>query len=130
VVLDDDPADLRDFGVPLGTHLVAESILTNPTTGVNDHIVADERVRDRDPRPDRAVTPDLYIGADGSRRSDGCSRSNRSARPDDHTRIDAHPILDMGRGMNDRARGNALRCKQRGRAQSIRKELAGDSHKG
>src|SRR5262249_19117231 len=110
--------------VPLGAHLVAKAVLANAAAGMNDHVVADERMSDRGARPDRAVTPDLDVCSDGGCRSDCGPRANGAARPDRRTGVEAPPVLDLGRGMDDRSGSNTLRSKQGRRTQGIWEKLA------
>src|SRR6185312_6970858 len=58
VVADDDPADLRDFDMPLLGRDVAETVLADMAAGMDDDAVAQNRVRHRTVRPDGAVAPD------------------------------------------------------------------------
>src|SRR5439155_25812310 len=60
VVLNDHPAELRHFRVPGRSRLIAEPVLPDPAAAVDDHVVADQRVQDRYPGPDRAIAADLH----------------------------------------------------------------------
>ncbi len=47
VILDDDPANLRHFEVPLAAHGEAKAIPADADASMQDHAVADECVRNR-----------------------------------------------------------------------------------
>src|SRR2546430_15523359 len=62
VVLNDDAADLQHLAVTGRSHQVAESILPDGATGMDDHAVADQAVRDRDVGTDGAMAADAHVG--------------------------------------------------------------------
>ena len=76
VILDDDPADLRDLFQTPRARSIAETILADAHTGMDDDIVADQRVLDCGSMAD--VTIPAYP----------CSRANGSARGNDRSRTD------------------------------------------
>src|SRR5690606_11653450 len=70
IVLDDDPADLRDLlrpGTPRGK---AEAVLSDPHTRMNDDAVADQRVLNRSAGADETVASDLAGKTDDGSRCD------------------------------------------------------------
>src|SRR5690606_14297302 len=72
IVLDDHPASLRHFEMPLGAHGEAEAVLPDPDPGVENDAIADEGMNEGGVRPYRAVTADPDIGAnDGIGGDDG-----------------------------------------------------------
>jgi hypothetical protein len=76
-----------------------------------------------------APTEQLHRSADHRIGADDAAHSDRGARPDHCTGIDGHLVLDLGRGVNDRAWRYAFRVEQRGWTQRIGVELARDSNK-
>ena len=82
-------------------HPIAEPVLPNSATGMEDDIVANQRTDDRCTRSNRAVAPDLHVLADHRRSADHGSCSDCCAWSDHRARIDAHAILDLSRRMDD-----------------------------
>src|SRR5260370_1644751 len=82
VVLQDDAADLRHFEMAARTHHITEPVLSDAASRMNDHAIADQRMRERASRADRAVPPDAHGGpADGA---------GLEPRPRPHLRPRAH----------------------------------------
>src|SRR6266852_7624508 len=112
IVLNDDAAELWDLFVSVSAHDETETILSDPAAGMDDHAIADQRMRDRASGADRAVTADGDVRSDHGGRADHRSAPDLGARPDHGSRIDDHPGLQPGRGMDERARRRALGFEQ------------------
>src|SRR5690606_2271318 len=72
IVLNDHAADLRNLQVSLRSHGETEAILADRDSGVDDDVIAYERVRDHGARPDIAIAADgAAIADDRARRDSG-----------------------------------------------------------
>ena len=126
VVLDDDPADLRDLAMAVGAHHVAEAVLADRGSRDGRYAVADQGMGDRrirrrsrsrgrcapsarSPRRRRSRCPPRSRRPARSPRRDRRSRRFPGARPDARTRPAATPLAsnsDDGRS----ASGNSARA--------------------
>ena len=73
IVLNNHSPKLRNFGVSLHAHPIAEPVLPDPATGMKDDIVANQRTDDRCTRTNRAAAADLHVLADHRRSADHAS---------------------------------------------------------
>src|SRR6185437_10420835 len=94
VVLDQDPPGLRDLHMPLGAEeYEAIAVLTDVATGMNQHVVADQRALDRAASPDIAVPADLDAGANHRTRADHRAGPDLDIGADQGQRIHDHAVL-------------------------------------
>ena len=89
IVLDDDPAALRNLEVASRRWKITESILTDASTGMDDDPIADQSVRDSCTGADNAIAADRNGLADGRAGCDERSRTDLRIRTDDSERIDS-----------------------------------------
>src|SRR5262249_20639423 len=105
VVLDDDAAHLGHFEVPPGPHGKAEAVLADAHARMQQHAVADQRVRDA------GAGADVAVAADGAAIAHhGAGRHHRAApdlrlAADNRAWLDAHVLLDDGARMHRRIAG-------------------------
>src|SRR5713101_5358460 len=90
VVLQDDAADLRHFEMAAPAHHITEPVLSDAASRMNDDAIADQRMRERGSRADRAVAADAHGGPDDGAGLEHGSRPDLGARPDDGRGIDGH----------------------------------------
>src|SRR6187549_928095 len=101
IVLDDDPADLRDFPIAGGAGQKAKAILSDAHAPMDHDAVADQRMHNGGRRSDRAVAPDPHLRAyHGSRPDDGAGTDFR-AWPNHRSGIDRDAALKPRRGMHE-----------------------------
>ena len=122
VVLDDDPADLRDLHVPLGAHRETEAVLPNAGAGMDDDAVADQRRLQGRARADRAVAADADLRADHDMGGDHGPRTDLGSRPDHRAGIDDDARFEHGGRMDEGAGRHALRSEIRLRSQRLGEE--------
>ena len=113
VVLDDDPAALRNLHVAGCRWKIAEAVLTNPRTGMDDDPIADQRVRDSCAGADDAIAADRNGLANGGTGRDERSRADFGIWTDDRKRIDRDPGFQSRARMDVSFRSAARRAKQR-----------------
>src|ERR1700691_1549472 len=87
IVLNDDPAALRDLQVAGWRWKIAEAVLTDTSAGMDDDPIPDQRVRDGRARADDAIAADRTGLADGRTGRDERSRTDFGIRTDDRERI-------------------------------------------
>src|SRR6478672_7663630 len=92
LVLHDHAADLRNLEVSLAAHHVAEAVLTDLATGMDDDAIADQGIGQGRSGSNRTVASYPHIGADNGVRSDHGAR------------FDTDPIFRAGTGVNPRMR--------------------------
>lgn len=115
VILNDDAAELRNFGVAGAIRRIGKSVLSDAATGMDDHVVADQRMHHGRARADIAMTADANTGADHGRGPDQRSFADFAIRSDHRPRLDDDIRLKPCVGMHMRGRRNAGRAKQRAR---------------
>src|SRR5579863_9155874 len=96
-VLDDDTAGLRNLQLR-GVFGIAKTVLTDPAAGMNDHAIADQRVRDRATGADPAVAADRDVRTDHRVGGDQSPCTDFDARSDDGSGIDGDIAFELGRG--------------------------------
>src|SRR5260370_41662884 len=106
-------------------HHITEPVLSDAASRMNDHAIADQRMRERASRADRAVPPDAHGGPDDGADLEDGPRPDLGPRPDDGGGSDGHSLLEPRRGMHVGARGPAARFEQRGGTERARVERAG-----
>src|SRR5690349_17265486 len=84
-------ADLRNLDVSLAAHHVAEAVLTDLATGVDDDPIADQGIGQARSGSNRTVASYPHIGADNGVRSDHGAATDLGARPDHGAGFDADP---------------------------------------
>src|SRR5262249_62208341 len=89
--LDDAPRDWRNFCMTVPGGQKAEAVLADASTGMDDHAVANQCMKDRGVRAYRAMPPDANVRADHDARPDDRARTDRGARSDHRERIDETP---------------------------------------
>src|SRR5262245_43449364 len=109
VVLDDHTPDLRDLVGSARPAHKPEAVLSDGAAGVDDDAVADQRMHDRGPRPDRAIAPDAYMGADRGPRADHGAAADLCAWPDHGSRVDRHAVFQARQRMDICGRCDAAR---------------------
>ena len=122
--MDDDPADLRHFGVAFRARHVAEAVLADAGARVQDHAVAELRMDDRAARPDRAIAADTDIRADHRVGADEGAGADLDARADHGAGVDRHAGAELCRRMHVRAGHHAIGLVGRDRPQPVAIELA------
>ena len=88
IVADNHAANLGYLGMPLSAHGEPEPVLANPHASVDDHVIADDRVSQRGPRPDITILSDGNSEAHKSPRRNRGSSAYRHLGPYDCTRLD------------------------------------------
>src|SRR5665213_841492 len=126
IVVNDDTAKLRHLGMSPGTHQIAETVLADVRSRVDDDPISDMRMCDRAIGADRAIATDLDARADGGVRADQRAGPDFGERPDHREWIDRHVVFQLGRGMHHGSRRDAGRLKRRSRAQRPAIDLARD----
>ena len=112
VVLNDNAADLRHLDVALGARHVAEAVLADVATRMNDDAIADRRVRDGAVGANRTVAADAHLRSDHRAGGDHRAGANLGARPDHCAGVDRRTAVDLGRRMNLRACRDAVAVEQ------------------
>src|SRR5450631_4876053 len=123
IILDDDAPDLWHLEVPFASHHEAEAILTDLTARMNDDPVADQRVGDDRPGPDRTIAPDAHLGSDHRRRPDDAAAADFGPRPDHRPGLD-RDVIFQPRGRVHMGAGHRARFGERGRPQRMWKQFA------
>ena len=127
VVLDDDAADLRDLAVAARAQQIAEAVLTDAAAGMDDDAVADQRVDDGRARADRRSRGrSARPGRSRQSGADHGAGADLGARTDHRAGIDRDAAFEPRRRMHQRARRDAARLEQRGRAQRAGKQRPRD----
>ena len=70
IVVNNYAAELRYFRSPASARDIAESILPNSATGMDDHVVADDGMNDRGTMPNGAIAANANVRSDNSGRPD------------------------------------------------------------
>jgi len=74
--------------------------LADARARMQNNPIADQRMANRDLRPDQAIAADADIGADHAVRANDGTRADLGARADDHAGIDDHPLFKPSFGMD------------------------------
>ena len=98
VVLDDDPPDLRDLGVPVSSRQEAIAVLADPAARMHDHSVAEQAAGDRCAGADGAAPADRDMRPDHGARADDAARPYLDVRTDDGMGLDADVVLKLAVG--------------------------------
>ena len=104
-VLNNDPANPQRLGKPgrgKGNAGMAaiDTGLADACTRMHNNAVADQRMANRDLRPDQAIAADTDIGTNHAVCTDDCTEANFGAWTDDHTRVDDHALFKPCFGMD------------------------------
>src|SRR5215471_4651198 len=94
VVLNDDAADLRHFGMGAPAQCITKPVLAETAAWVNDDAVPDQAVQNGGLRADRTVAPDPHTRPDDRMCGHYRAGPDFRARPDHDARIDRNAGLE------------------------------------
>ena len=119
MVLQDDAADLNDLDhAAARTRRIAETVLPDTGTGMNDDIVADERAENRRAGRNRAIPADPHARTDHDAGGDARTGADLDPCPDHGRCLDVDAVFQPRRGVDERRRRNtALSAKVLDRTQ-------------
>src|SRR4249919_1745011 len=121
IVLNYHATNLRNLEVPLAAHHVAEAVLTDFATGVDDDSIADQGIAQTRSGSDRTVASYPHIGANDGIRSDHSAAADFGAWSDHGTGFDADRVFGSGAVVH--ARMSKIACVgQRRRSQCVWKQ--------
>ena len=129
VVLDQHAAGLRHLQMAFGAEEnEAVAVLADAAAGMDQDVVADQRKLDRGARADIAVPADPDVGADHRARADHRAGADLDPRADHRQRIDDHAVFEMGGGVDDGRRRDAVIVEPGLRTERIGMPLAREPH--
>ena len=113
VVLDDDAPHLRNLLMSLRARQIAEAVLADTDTRMNDHAIADQRMLDRRTGADRTVAADAHTRPDHRAGRDHRAGADLGMGTDDGQRIDRHIRFKACRRMHVRVLAASFYAEQR-----------------
>ena len=126
IVVNNDPADLRNLYVSVGIGNIAEAVLADVTAGINRNAIAKPAVADRTIGADGAILADVNVVGDDGMCAYQASGSDPGRRADHGKGIDRHAASDLRRRMYRRQRRDADGAESRAGTQRALMDLTRD----